>query len=271
MYKLVAIDIDGTLLRNDKTLSDKNRNAINKAVKMGIKVVITTGRPVLGIMNYLKDLDLIGENEYAIADNGATVYDTKNFSLIHEKALTGKDIKYIYSYMKKDNNEIELHVPEGGLVEKDSGTICTKKRKPYMDIKTVDIMKHVKDEDKIFKILVFAEEKTIEESYKNIPSELLEKYSAIRALNNMFEFMYKGSTKASGIEVLRKYLGIEKEQIIAIGDEMNDLDMIEYAGLGVAMGNARAEVKSKADFITKSNEEDGVAYVLEKFCFGSEN
>jgi hydroxymethylpyrimidine pyrophosphatase-like HAD family hydrolase len=83
--------------------------------------------------------------------------------------------------------------------------------------------------------------------------------------------MYKGSTKAAGIEVLGKHLGIKREEIISIGDELNDLDMIEYAGLGVAMGNAREEVKNKADFITKSNEEDGVAYVFEKFCFGSES
>lgn len=267
MYKLVAIDIDGTLLKNDKTLSKRNRECINKAVKMGIKVVITTGRPVLGIMTYLKDLDLIGEEEYAIADNGATVYNTKDFSLIHEKALTGKDIKYIYPFMKKENTEIELHVPEGGLVEKDAGTVFVKKRMPYMELKTVDIMKDVKDDDKVFKLLVFSEADVIEDMYSNIPQEILEKYTAVRALNNMFEFMHKGSTKASGIEVLGKHLGISREEIISIGDELNDLDMIEYAGLGVAMGNAREEVKNKADFITKSNEEDGVAYAIEKFIF----
>lgn len=270
MYKLVAIDIDGTLLKNDKTISERNRECINKAMKMGIKVVITTGRPILGIMTYLKELDLIGEDEYAIADNGATVYNTKDFSLIHEKALTGKDIKYIYPFMKKDNTEIELHVPEGGLVEKDAGTVFPKKRMPYMELKTIDIMKDVKDEDKILKFLVFGESHVIEGMYSSIPEELLDKYTVVRALNHMFEFMYKGSTKASGIEVLGKHLGIKREEIISIGDELNDLDMIEYAGLGVAMGNAREEVKNKADFITKSNEEDGVAYVFEKFCFGRE-
>ena len=271
MYKLVAIDIDGTLLKNDKTISKRNKEAINKSIKMGVKIVITTGRPILGIMNYLEDLGLIGENEYAIADNGATVYNTKDFSLIYERALTGKDIKYIYPFMKKENTEIELHVPAGGLVEKDAGTIFVKKRKPYMDLRTVDIMKDVKDEDKILKLLVFGEVEVIEKIYNNIPEELLEKYTPVRALNHMFEFMYKGSTKASGIEVLGKHLGISKEEIIAIGDELNDLDMIEYAGLGIAMGNAREEVKNKADFITKSNEEDGVAYVLDRFILKEGN
>ena len=126
-------------------------------------------------------------------------------------------------------------------------------------------MNEVQDEDEILKVVLEEDKVVIDRITPQIPRELFEEYTVIRSLDFMVEFMNKDCNKAIGLEKLAQYLKISKEEIIAIGDADNDKEMIEYAGLGVAMGNAKDEIKQLADFVTKSNEEDGVAYVIDKF------
>lgn len=265
MYKLVAVDIDGTLLNDNKELTKETKRAINESTKLGVKVVITTGRIIQSVKELIEELCLEGEEEYVIANNGCTIYNTKDYSLVYEKSLKDKNLKEVYKKYKRKETVIEVHTLNGILTEDISEHEHQIDRYPDMEILQKDFQKDKIEDQKLVKILVKGDEKYIEELTKVVPRELHEKYAVVRSLDHLLEFMYKGSSKAKGLEVLGEILGIKREEIIAIGDGINDLEMIEYAGLGVAMGNAKEEVKKVANFITKSNEENGVAYTIEKF------
>lgn len=265
MYKLVAIDIDGTLLNDNKELTKETKRAINVATKLGVKVVITTGRIIQSVKELIEELGLEGEEEYVIANNGCTIYNTKDYSLVYEKSLKDKNLKEVYKKYKRKETVIEVHTLNGILTEDISEHEHQINRYPDMEVLQKDFQKDKIEDQKLVKILVKGDERYIEELTKVVPRELHEKYAVVRSLDHLLEFMYKGSSKAKGLEVLGEILGIKREEIIAIGDGINDLEMIEYAGLGVAMGNAKEEVKKAANFITKSNEENGVAYTIEKF------
>ncbi len=265
MYKLVAIDIDGTLLNDNKELTKETKRAINVATKLGVKVVITTGRIIQSVKELIEELGLEGEEEYVIANNGCTIYNTKDYSLVYEKSLKDKNLKEVYKKYKRKETVIEVHTLNGILTEDISEHEHQINRYPDMEVLQKDFQKDKIEDQKLVKILVKGDERYIEELTKVVPRELHEKYAVVRSLDHLLEFMYKGSSKAKGLEGLGEILGIKREEIIAIGDGINDLEMIEYAGLGVAMGNAKEEVKKVANFITKSNEENGVAYTIEKF------
>ena len=123
----------------------------------------------------------------------------------------------------------------------------------------------VSEEEDIIKIMFIDPEEVLEEAIKKIPQAIFEKYTVVRSAPFFLEFLNKASSKGTGVKALTEYLHIKQEEVICIGDAGNDLDMIQFAGLGVAMGNAFDEVKEAADYITKNNDEDGVAHVIEKF------
>lgn len=265
MYKLIALDIDGTLLNNNREITEKTKQTIKSAISMGVKVVIATGRIIQSVKGLAKELGLQGESEYIITNNGCTIYDTKNYSLLYEKSLKDKDLKEIYKRYKNEDTTLEVHTLNGVLTENINDHKEQINLFPEMEVLEKDFINDVIEDQKLIKILVKGQDEYIARLCESVPKELHEKYAVVRSLDHLLEFMYKGSSKAKGLEVLGDILDIEREEIIAIGDGINDLEMIEYAGLGVAMGNAKEEVKEIANYITKSNEDDGVAYVIERF------
>jgi len=266
MYKLIAIDMDGTLLREDKTISSKTKEALKAANSLGVKIVLTSGRPIQGIKNYLNELQLIGKDDYVIGLNGAMICNCSDYSIISSsETLKGKDLKYIYNKVKELKTYVHAFTRYEDLVNIESKFSEGEEKRINLKVKVVDFLTETKDDDEILKVVLEEEKDVLDKITSQIPKELFEEYNVIRSLDFMIEFMKKGCTKANGIEKLAQHLGITREEIIAIGDAINDKEMIEYAGLGVAMGNAEDEIKMQADFITKTNEEDGVAYVIHKF------
>lgn len=266
MYKLIALDMDGTLLREDNTISSKTKTALKAANSLGIKIVLTSGRPIQGIINYLNELELTGEDDYVIGLNGALIYNSSDYSIISSnKTLKGKDLKYIYNKVKELNAYFHAFTRTEDLVNMKSKFSENEEKRINLEVKAVDFLSEIKDNDEVLKVVLEEEKDVLDKITFQIPKELFEEYSIIRSVDFMIEFMKKGCNKATGIEKLAQHLGIKKEEIIAIGDANNDKEMIEFAGLGVAMGNADDEIKKMANFITKSNEKDGVAYVIDKF------
>ncbi|WP_069997347.1 sugar-phosphatase [Cellulosilyticum sp. I15G10I2] len=264
MYKLIAVDMDGTLLKEDKTISDTTKKAISNAQQKGVKVVLASGRPIEGLTKYLEELDLLSEEDYVLSFNGSIVQNTKTKQVIRKHILKGEDLFELYKIARQIGVNIHAFSNEGCITPKMSkyseleGTI---NGIPVieMDYKMVD-----QSED-IIKIMMVDEPEVLEEAIKKLPEYLYQKYTVVRSAPYFLEFLNKRSSKGVGIKALSDHLGIKKEQIICIGDAGNDLDMIKFAGLGVAMGNAFEEVKAAADYITKNNQEDGVAHVIRKF------
>ena len=262
MFKLIALDMDGTLLKGDNTISQETKKAIKLAKEKGIKIVITTGRPLQGVMNYLEELDLINYDEYVITYNGSSIYNTKTLEPIVRNGITGKDFKDIYKLSKSLGVKFHGFIDECCIAPKENIYTQAEIQHNNIEVKIIDIENDINDNDYIIKAMILDEKEKLDKAVKRIPKEYLEKYNALRTVSFIFEFMNKNCSKSSALKALCSYLGISQNEVIAFGDGDNDIDMLQFAGVGVAMGNASDYVKSKADYITLSNEENGVAHTL---------
>lgn len=265
MYKLIAMDMDGTLLKNDKTVSNRTKEAIKKAKEKGVKVVLASGRPIEGLYKYLNELDLLSKDDYVLSYNGALVQNTQTKEIISFNALTGKDAKFLYEVSKDIGVNIHGFSKRYGLI--------TPKNSKYTQLvgdrnrlKVVEMdFNIIEDEDEIGKFMMVDEPETLNKGIELLPNELYEKYTILKSSNTFLEFVNKESNKGVGVEALAKYLKIDRREVICVGDEGNDKHMIEFAGLGVAMSNGTEEIKKIAQYVAPSNEEDGVAHIIEKF------
>lgn len=269
MYKLIALDMDGTLLREDKTISKNTNKAIQRAKSKGVKVVLTTGRPIDGVKRYLNELDLINDNDYAIAYNGALVQNTKTKEILAKTLMSLKDIEYLYKLSQ------ELKVNIHALTDYSCITPTWNKYSQIeVDINDIPLelvdFNNIDKNTTIVKIMFVDEPDYLSEVIARLPKEVYEKYSVLRSAPYFLEFLDKKVNKGAGVGILAKELNIKPEEVICVGDAGNDLHMIKFAGLGVAMDNAFPEVKEVADYITLSNEDDGVAHVINKFILEEE-
>lgn len=264
MYKLIAIDMDGTLLREDKSVSEATKKAIERARKKGVKVVITSGRPIAGITRYLKELNLTQEEDYVISFNGGLIQKAKTKEALYKSVLKGSDLSYLYKISKQVKVNMHAFSKLGCIAPKLSkyteleGAMCN------IPVNIVDFSAIKGDED-IEKVMFVDEPEILDEAIKKIPKEVYDKYTVVKSEPYFLEFLNRNCNKGEGVKALAKYLGIDQKEVICIGDAGNDLHMIKFAGLGVAMGNAFEEIKKAADYVTSTNEEDGVAEVIEKF------
>ncbi|MEG0013151.1 MAG: sugar-phosphatase [Cellulosilyticaceae bacterium] len=264
MYKLIAIDMDGTLLKEDKTISEYTKKIIEQARKIGVKIVLASGRPLEGLEAYLDMLGLVSEEDYVICYNGAIVQNVATKEVVGRTVLTGIDLKKLYEVSKELEVSIHAFSKEGCITP-----IMTKYSQLEGDINDIPVKvmdySQVTDEEEIIKIMLVDEPKVLQKAVDRLPKKLYSEYTVVRSAPYFLEFLDKKVNKGEGVRALAEHLNIKKEEIMCFGDAGNDWHMIEFAGMGVAMGNAFPEVKEIANYITKTNEEDGVAYAIEKF------
>lgn len=272
MYKLIALDIDGTVLREDKSLSNGVKEAIAKAAAKGVKVVITTGRPIKGISKILNELNLRSEGDYAIGYNGGVIQKTHNEEVTSQILMPENSFDPLYRLSVDLNVHIHLLTSKEVITpNKDISDFTV--LEAFMNgiqllYKTPEEIQAIKN---INKVMLIDHPEILETAIAQLPNWLYEKFNVVRSAPHFLEILPKEVSKGTGIKMLADSLGIKQEEVIAVGDADNDLDMIEYAGLGVAMGNAFENVKEIANYITKTNEEDGVAHVINKFILDEED
>lgn len=263
--KMVVLDLDGTLTNSKKELSERNRLTLIKLQEQGVKVVLASGRPTYGIVPIAKALELERFGGYILAYNGGVIIN----------CATGEEV---YSNVLPDDLIAPLHHystdAECVILSYDNEFILTEKP----DDKYVGIEAHLN------KMEVRGVENFVESFSAPLPKCLTvgdpEKILALEAqLKDLFsqrmgifrsepfflELVPLGIDKAFSLSRLLEYTGETKEEMIAFGDGFNDLSMIEFAGVGVAMANAQDAVKERADFIAQTNDEDGVAKYIEQF------
>lgn len=265
MYKLIALDMDGTLLKKDKTISSQTKEALNAARDKGVKIVLASGRPIEGLNRYLEELDLIKDDEYVLSYNGALVQNIKTKEIIAGTVLHGSDLKklkklsdklgvFIHAFSKKDGlivqtmneyTQIEANINGINIIQKE--------------------FEKIDDNEDMIKIMMIDSKENIDYAFEHLPNDIKDEYTVVRSADIFLEFLHKDSNKGTGLEALANHLGIKREEVIAAGDAGNDIHMIEYAGLGVAMENAFDEVKKITNYITTSNEEEGITNVIKKF------
>ncbi len=290
MYKLIAVDLDGTLLNSYGQISQRNKQAIQSAIQKGLEVVLTSGRSIMSVKNLAEE---INANNYIICGNGAMVYDLKNQETIYSNLLNKNKVLQLikicdensiyYSVYTKDTiitknlnynvlfyNQENANKPDNKkthiqIVQDIYNYVLNSPEEEYIKLVVCDdnniifnsiikIMKGVKGVDvldvghmsrKLIKS--GTEEFSIEYFYTEINSQNVDKWTAISNLISK--------------------LGIKREEVIAIGDNVNDKTMIENAGLGVAMENSAPYIKEIADIVTSNNNEDGVAKIIEETLF----
>ena len=267
-YKLIAIDMDGTLLNSKKEISNRTYNAIQKAKDKGIHIVLATGR-------LLKSAQFVSENlklsNHIIACNGAIIIDGSK-SVFFSKPMDLNVVEKVMALGKKFNAYYHFY-DEGCLY---SNTYVKEivdyysSRDQKIDIKIFKNDMEILNNKKlnIYKFLFIDNDLQKLESLREELTHV-DKINVSKSWSNNLEVMDTEASKGLGLKFLCNELNISPEHVIAIGDNENDISMIKFAGLGVAMGNGEEVVKKQSDYITSSNDEDGVAKVIEKFILNN--
>lgn len=267
-YKLIALDLDGTLKNSNNEITEKTKDVLIQAQEKGIKIVLASGRPTAGLRHEAKELQLEKYEGYILSFNGARVVDVKTGETIYEQTLTIDEAKKAYDRAKEYHLAC-LTYEDDIIVTEDINDeyVCIESNINDIQKKKIESFKDIL-KDPIHKVLLTGKPEyvaSIEEEFKEPFGDSLSIY---RSAAFFIEIMAKGIDKAASLDRLAKSLGIRQDEVIAFGDGYNDLSMIEYAGLGVAMANAVDGVKERADVITLSNDEDGIAYMLNQLWKG---
>lgn len=295
MYKLLVLDMDGTLLNEHQKISDLTKEAIKRIAATDIKVVIATGRTKQGIDPYIKELGLEASNNYSIVCSGALV-TTNTDEALWRSSLSYEDFMEIYHLKEKHNLDINVYTDDSILIEKDNyysefDAVANNLPLVTIDFNTMDqtmpLLKTMlinedltmaKDFNKIFPSMdVTMPEIEAKEGYNRrlfysfdiFSDDFMRRFNISRVTPYNIEISNKNANKRAGVEFLANMLDIKQEEIICIGDSGNDRQMIKYAGLGVAMGNAFPEIKEIADLVTKDNNNDGVAHVISTYLLNN--
>lgn len=282
MYKMIILDLDGTLLNDYKEISDENIKYIKKAYEeKGIITVIATGRP----LGYVKELSKLYNNcfaNYIIACNGAIIENANTKEYIHKVSFTNQEVLNIRNIFLEENGDyMMLYTDERAITEarnkkglENSGISANQKKS-----KVENIEEMIEKNLKLIKLLclIGGEKTVLENIIKRI--EVLKEIEHSTICNYVYktkdkvfkskyiDIMKKGCSKKNAISILAEKLKIKQEEIIVMGDGGNDLSMFEGAGLKIAMLNAEPCLKEKADYITDSNNNSGVARAIQKFIF----
>lgn len=266
--KLVAIDLDGTLLNKDKIILERTKKALIEASKRGVYVVLASGRPIKGMLRLIKELELDKNTNYVINFNGAAVNNTVNLDSIFNCNLTIDEMLEIEAFAKEHNIHSHAFVNGDCYIEEDG---------EYSDVEAN--INHIplfltkyEDFDKncyVNKYMFADDPNKLKEIYPLIPKEFFEKYTVVFSAPFFLEFLNKETNKGKAIAYLCKYLNIDASEVMAIGDEENDYSMLEFAGYKVAMENANPKLKAIATHITSSNNDDGVGKIVEKLILNN--
>ena len=271
-YDALILDIDGTLVTSQKVVSDATRDAIIAAQKRGKIVAIASGRSVAGIRRTAANIHLEEFGGYVIACNGTTVVNCKTGECIYNQTVPVNMIPAVYQAAKDANVGILVYNdPQKELV---SGNGVD--RYIEADAKACDIS--IREADDFVKAVNFPINKFLltgdPEYMKEVEQRMQEKFggtlNVFRSDPYYVELLPKFVDKGVAVEKLMKHLDLKKDKVICVGDSYNDLPMLRSAGMGVAMGNAQEAVKEAADYITDSNDEDGIVKIIEKFMTANE-
>ena len=264
-YKVLVFDIDGTLTNSKKEITPATKAAIERASRAGCTIAIASGRPYPGTVRYAAELNFADNDGYVLALNGGLIVRCRDEKVMNSELLSPEYYEEIIRIAAENNVNIMTY--DGDVVV--SETIDDR----YIDLemringikgKKVDNLLEYLDYS-VPKFIMTGDGDYLAEVEKRVKKQLGDRMDVYRSEAFFLEILPKGVDKATAIEKLLLMLGCTREELICFGDGYNDMTMLEYAGMGVAMGNAKDEVKAVADYITSGNDEDGIVEVIDKF------
>ena len=273
--KAIVMDVDGTLTNGKKQITEKTKEVLLKSQSKGIKLILASGRPTTGLIGFAKELEMDKNNGLLVSFNGSKVVDCETFEELFNEPMSIEEGKAVLEHMKKfevrpmvdkgeymlvnnvfDNKIYARNGQEINIIEYES------RGGNYKLCEIDDLAEYI--DYPLNKILTAGQPDYLKEHYREMMEPFKDKLSCMFTADFYFEFTAKGIDKAKALETVLKPMGINEDEIISFGDGQNDLSIIKYAGIGVAMENAVDELKEQADEITLSNEDDGIAYSLLK-------
>ncbi len=269
--KLLVLDLDGTLTNDKKEITPRTRATLMKLQQQGVKLVLASGRPTYGVVPLAEELDMANYGGYILSYNGGTIINCQTNEYLHQSSLEPQYIPEIYDFAKKGGMEI-LSYKDEFIVSEDANNEYVKYESMLtkMQIKAVDCFKTAMKED-VSKCIITGSPEELALMEKEMQDIYEGKMSIYRSEKFYLEINPMGIDKANSLRMLLSKLDMTEENMAACGDGFNDLTMIQLAGLGVAMENAQDTVKEAAQYITTSNEEDGVADFVEKYLLVEAN
>ena len=264
-FRAIALDLDGTLTNHDKVVTPRTRQALLKAQEQGAIIILASGRPTYGIVPVAECLELEKRGGYILSYNGGNIVNAKTGEKLFSQFLPDAVIPILYKYAKEKNhallgyagNEIITEMPDDQYVKEES-------RINKMNIRKVDNLLDALEPHPT-KLLMTGDPTDMIKAEEELVEILGEKMDIFRSAPFFLELVPKGIDKAQSLLRLLSKINLTPADLIAFGDGYNDLSMLKLAGVGVAMANAAPEVRADADYVTLSNEEDGVAEALLHF------
>lgn len=265
MVKLILVDIDGTLVNDDKKILNRTKKALIECQERGIKVVIASGRSPNGISNYAQELDLAKYKNYISAQNGSILIKQDNQKQVANHTLNYDKSKELLQYIKESGLSTMIYY--GGKVFTDD------KNKFLVESTSADNRSEIAERKDFFdnldfipnNIVMMGKDGLLEEWMPGIEDKFGKYFDFVLTSKTYFEAMPPGISKATSLKDLCDLYDIPIEDTLAFGDSDNDYEMIKEAGIGVAMKNATKKILQVADYVTSSNNDDGIAEYLEKY------
>lgn len=265
-YRIIALDLDGTLTNHDKVVTPKTREALLHAVAQGATIVLASGRPTYGIEPVAECLELHKHGGYILSYNGGNIVNAKTGEKLFSQFLPDPVIPILYKYAKEKNHAILGYAGKEIITEMpDDQYVREESRINKMNIRKVDNLLEALEPHPT-KLLMTGAPADMLKAEEELSEILGEKMDIFRSAPFFLELVPKGIDKAQSLLRLMTKINLTPADMIAFGDGYNDLSMLKLAGMGVAMANAAPEVRAEADYVTLSNEEDGVAAALEHFA-----
>ncbi|WP_282918199.1 Cof-type HAD-IIB family hydrolase [Porphyromonas macacae] len=267
-YKMIALDVDGTLLNNKRELSETNKRALLKAQEeMGVRLILASGRPIEGLTKIAEELQLRDHSGYILPYNGAQIINCRTGKTISEHSIPLDTIKRLYNLSLgqgvnfltyADHRVVSENVNDPYIKEE-----AEKNNMPTLEVPNIlDFIKKAPA-----KCMIAGEPAQMDTLEALIKQQLPGLVTVTRSAMAFIELAPWNIHKKQSIAALLDKLDYNRQELIAVGDSYHDVEMIQYAGLGVAVSNAKEAVKACADYVTMSNEEDGIAHMIEKFVF----
>lgn len=263
MYTVLALDLDGTLTNSTKQISQRNKDAVRLASERGVHIVLASGRPVLGIEHVAHELGLIGTEATILAYNGGQLVSTSDLSVLWERSVDLPTIHTCFAYAK-EKGLAALSYDEVGVITEmpDDVHVKLEAYNNAIPIRRVDDL--IAETTKPMpKVMIVGEPSLLKLARQDLLPLVGDRADLGFSDPFFMEITAKGVQKASSLQVLLGLLNRKEEELMVIGDGLNDVPMFSIAGLAVAMENASDEVKSHAHVLTTSNDEDGVARAIE--------
>ncbi|MDO4163649.1 MAG: Cof-type HAD-IIB family hydrolase [Bacteroides sp.] len=263
-YRLLVLDLDGTLTNSRKEISPRNLDALIRLQQSGVRLVLASGRPTYGIAPLANQLQMKQYGGCILSYNGGEIIDWGTDELLYKNLLPNEVLPILYeaatrhrqAILTYDNEYVLTEHPNDEYVEKEA--FLNK-----MKIKATD--NFLQDAPvPLPKCLIVGHPDELVQTETELAERLQGQISVYRSEPFFLELVPLGIDKARSLSTLLDKLGLTREEMVAIGDGFNDLSMIQFAGMGVAMANAQEAVKQAADYVTLSNDEDGVAAAIEK-------